>query len=158
MTLSTQARRPTRLGAIALLNTGIRPRPSFGTGRGYMGHRMLSASCASVAPRRASDRSRFRRKSTRADLLRTTGPRSAHGMPKIGEFVPQDDDLEFLEVLRPTVQHDEFDQPARQRVAERQEHDASYRAGRHSNSTQALLDSCWCPSGGSEFLHPSRGC
>jgi hypothetical protein len=36
------------------------------------------------------------------------GRRSARGTPKNREFVPEDDDLEFFEVLRPRVQSYEF--------------------------------------------------
>jgi hypothetical protein len=45
------------------------------------------------------------------------------------ELMPQHDDLEFLELLRPNAQHHEFEEPAKQHVAQRHEHEASYVAG-----------------------------
>jgi hypothetical protein len=48
---------------------------------------------------------------------------TARGASKDPEFVPQDDDFEFLELLRPRSQSHEFEQPANQRVAQRHEHD-----------------------------------
>jgi hypothetical protein len=54
------------------------------------------------------------------------GPRPVRGTPKNGEFVPKNDDLEFLEVFRPTVQRHEPEEPPQQHVTERHEREASY--------------------------------
>jgi hypothetical protein len=43
--------------------------------------------------------------------------RATRRAPKNGHFVAQDDDFEFLELFRPGVQHDEFENPAQQPVA-----------------------------------------
>src|SRR5262245_66201471 len=52
------------------------------------------------------------------------------------ELVPKHDDFEFLELARPNAQNHKFEKPAKQRVAQRHEHEASYIAGRWPNSTQ----------------------
>ena len=40
--------------------------------------------------------------------------RTACGAPEDREFVPQDDDFEFLELLRPNAKHHELEKPANQ--------------------------------------------
>jgi hypothetical protein len=55
------------------------------------------------------------------------GDRRSPRLPaKNREFVPQDDDFEFLELLRPDAQGHEFKKPAKQPVTQRHEHEASY--------------------------------
>ena len=71
----------------------------------------------------------------------------------------QDDDFEFLKLLRPSAQSHEFEQPAKRHVAQRHEHDASYVAGRRPNSTHKpdrIRLSAQAVELGYEFLHPSR--
>ena len=57
------------------------------------------------------------------------GLRPARGPPKNGQFVPQDNDFERLELIRPRAQRHEFEEPTQQHVAERHEHEASRGAG-----------------------------
>jgi hypothetical protein len=44
-----------------------------------------------------------------------------------GEFVPQHNDFQFLELVRPKVQRDELQEPSEHHVTERDEHEASQR-------------------------------
>jgi hypothetical protein len=77
--------------------------------------------------------------------------------PKDREFVPQDDDFEFLKLLGPSAQSHEFEQPAKRHVAQRHEHEASYVARLRPNSTHQPYSTRFCRSGsgaGSEFVHP----
>jgi hypothetical protein len=55
--------------------------------------------------------------------------RTSHLPAKNREFVPQHDDLKFLQLLRPNAQHHEFQKPAKLHVAQRHEHEASYAGG-----------------------------
>ena len=84
--------------------------------------------------------------------------RTARGAPKDREFVPQDDDFEILELLRPSAQSHEFEQPAKQHIRQRHEHEASYVARLRPNSTHQPYPIRFLRSGiwtGSEFVHPS---
>jgi hypothetical protein len=48
---------------------------------------------------------------------------------RIASFVAQDDDFEFLKLRRPNARRHEFEQPAKQHVAQRHRHEASYVGG-----------------------------
>jgi len=51
---------------------------------------------------------------------------TARPSPKNPEFVPQHDDFEFLEFVRLNDQGDQLQKPAKQHVAQRHDHEASY--------------------------------
>jgi hypothetical protein len=61
--------------------------------------------------------------------------RTARFTPKDRDFVPQYDDFQFLELLRPKAQGDELEQPAKQRVGQRHEHETSCVVQLLANST-----------------------
>ena len=59
---------------------------------------------------------------------RQIGPRhrrTTDSSPEDGEFVPQHDDFQFFEIVRPNAQEGELQKPSEQDVTDRDEHDAS---------------------------------
>jgi hypothetical protein len=71
--------------------------------------------------------------------------------PQNGEFVPEDEDFQFLEVVRPNAQGNDLEQLTQYQVAERDQHEAScvgiLRIG--SRSLRVRKGPL------SEFMHPS---
>jgi hypothetical protein len=51
-----------------------------------------------------------------------------------GEFVPEDDNFQLFEVVRPNAQRSQLEEPTQHHVAERDQHDASYVAHSIGNS------------------------
>jgi len=60
---------------------------------------------------------------------------TARFRPKDREFVPQHNDFEFLELVRPNDEGDELEKPAKQHVAERHGHETSIVTRLRPNST-----------------------
>src|SRR2546425_3041689 len=65
---------------------------------------------------------RCQKDTVRPRQRRTTGP-----SPEDGEFVPQHDDFQFFEIVRPNAQEGELQNPSEHHVTERDKHDASLR-------------------------------
>ena len=88
---------------------------------------------SSVAGVTMKDRQRTRGRSRLAAAERQAvnrGDRRTSRLPAQNrEFVPQHDDLKLLQLLRPKAQNHEFQKPAKQHVAQRHEHEATYVAG-----------------------------
>ena len=71
-----------------------------------------------------------------------------------GEFVPEDDDFQLFEVVRPNAQGNELEKPTQYQVAERDKHEASCVAILRTGFYPLSPGSEKGPR--SEFMHPSR--
>jgi hypothetical protein len=100
-----------------------------------------------------------RQEPTRRREEEPVGPRHcwAAGSSKDGKFVPQHDDLEILEFVRPTAQDRQLQHPPKHHVPEREDHEASSVARQPAHSTPQPSDRLWSGPFGrrrTRFVHP----
>jgi hypothetical protein len=131
------------------------------TGRAHVHRWATNRRCqrSSVAgvTMKAGQRTRGRSRLATVSNARSTAVIAGRRRRRIASSCPQDDNFEFLELLRPNAQHHQLENPANQPVAQRHEHGASSIARLRPNSTHKppRIRVRRAPGRGSDFMHPS---